>query len=307
MEEKSAQFKKLFPGVELSRPLAEVSSFQVGGPADLFYELEDINQLPSLMEAANRLDIARVIIGGGSNVIFHDNGFRGLIIRIKANKIRIEGEIIVAEAGAFVSKVIQTAQQNNLIGLHKLIGIPGTIGGAVRGNAGAQGMEICEVIDSAKLYDSQKGIFEAKKEYFEFGYRHSKIKQNQEILLEVQLKLTKNDDSKAKEESQKEVEEILKARIGRQPTGKTCGSFFKNPNPDLGAGYLLDQCGCKGLQVGRAQVSYQHANWILNLGRATQKHVIDLARMMSERVIERYDIELVPEVQLIGEEGFLVL
>jgi UDP-N-acetylmuramate dehydrogenase len=175
----------------------------------------------------------------------------------------------------------------------------------VRGNAGANGTEIKDFVQSAEIFTPGKGIHKVGKDYFNFDYRHSAVKKNKDIILKVSLQLQKIKTPEATAEVTREVQEIIKSRAGKQPAGKTCGSFFKNPENNLPAGHLLDQVGCKGLQYGGAQVSYLHANWIINLGNASQQDVIDLAKEMRERVRNRFDITLVPEVQLVGEDGFI--
>lgn len=273
----------------------------IGGPADLFYALKNIDELTGLVETAKILKIPHIIIGGGTNIIFSDRGFRGLVIRMQAQKIDINGNKITAEAGAPLALVIQKSLQHNLTGLQRLSGLPGTIGGAVRGNAGCNGTEIKDVFESAQVYLPNKGICTLKAKDLAFAYRHSALKKNPGIILKVTLKLKKEDCSKAA----LEAKELITSRAGKQPAGKTCGSFFKNPQPELSAGYLLDQTGCKGLQYGNAQVSWLHANWIMNLGGATQADVADLAGEMRERVRDRFDITLIPEVQFVGETGFI--
>jgi len=357
--QKYLDFQTLFPRTEVDKPLADFSSIRIGGPADLFYALKNIDELPDLVSSAHQLSIPYIIIGGGTNVVFHENGFRGLIIRIQANKVAIENDLIIAEAGAALSNIVLLSLKHNLCGLQKLLGLPGTIGGAVRGNAGAHGIEIKDFFLKAEIYSpavaasapaihtpapvpastrraatsitaaapskspSHQGkIHTVGPDYFAFSYRHSTLKQNNDIILKVYLKLQPGDCGPAMLEAQ----ETLKSRLGKQPTGNTCGSFFKNPQPPApgaaqhrepastgsrpapgAAGALLDQCGCKGLQQGQVRVSNEHANWIINLGGATQTDLITLAHTMQKRVKERFNINLIPEVQLIGETGFIQL
>jgi UDP-N-acetylmuramate dehydrogenase len=211
--------------------------------------------------------------------------------------------VISATAGTPLSVVIQFALKNNFVGIEKMMGIPGTIGGAVRGNAGAFGCEIKDVFKKALILDDDNEIKEVGPDFLNFGYRESAIKKSKKIILKVWMEFKKDPESakKALEEGGK----IIIERIGKQPKGKCCGSFFKNPDQQLSAGYLLEQCGCKGLQVGGAQVSHEHANWIINRGDATQEDVINLSSMMKERVLEHFDVTLEREVQLVGEFGMI--
>ena len=308
MSDKIAQFIKKFPSAESDKTLAPFTTLQVGGPADLYYALTNTNEIEDLIKTAKELEIPFFVLGGGSNTVFHENGFRGLIIHIKAKTITVEEDRIIADAGALLSLVLQTARKNDLIGMEKFMGLPGTVGGAVRGNAGAFGIETKDVFEKALIYNEEQGLHEETAEYFNFKYRSSTVKarKGQDIVLQVTYKLEKGNTA----EAMKENAAVIASRLKKQPAGKNTGSFFKNPRPfdsDEGpaiyAGQLLDDASCKGLRVGEIQVSDQHANWIMNLGNATQTQVIELMKTMQTRVKERFGIELEPEVQFVGEHG----
>lgn len=324
------EFTKSFPQTERNKPLAPLTSVKIGGPAALFYTLANIEEFPAMVEKANQLKIPYFIIGGGSNIVFHDLGFHGLVIQIKANQIKVEKETIIADAGALLSQIVQTATKNNLSGMERLTGLPGTIGGAVRGNAGAFGTETKDIFYKALIYNQKEGLREEKKEYFKFDYRSSTVKSSKgrDIILRVYLKLTPKPPQEIKKNTMELVETLL-SRAEKQPQGQTTGSFFKNPklplneypqsgshfaaaapqmsgapkNKPPSAGYLLDITGCKGLTEGKAQVSSKHANWIMNIGGATQKDIIKLAKTMRARVKTHFGITLEPEVQLVGTTG----
>lgn len=302
------EFLKSFPNTEQNKPLAPFTAIKIGGPAALFYTLTNIEELPKLLEKATALSIPCFIMGGGSNIVFHDQGFHGLVIHIKAKQIKVEKDTIIADAGALLSQIIQTASKNNLSGMEKLTGLPGTIGGAVRGNAGAFGTETKDIFSKALIYNQKDGLHEEEKDYFKFDYRSSTVKsaKGKDIILRVHLKLTPASPEEIKKNTL-ELVETLKSRAEKQPQGQTTGSFFKNPKTAPSAGYLLDQAGCKGLTKGHAQVSEKHANWIMNLGGATQKDVIELAKTMRERVKNDYNVILEPEVQLVGSNGIIDL
>lgn len=295
--------KEQFPLLQHNISLAPLTTLQVGGSADFYYILKDIDELPVLLYEAKKSQMPVFILGGGSNTIFADGGFRGLVIHMKANTIKVEGDRIIADAGALLSQVLQASLKHNLTGMERLMGLPGTVGGAVRGNAGAFGTETKDLIEKALIYNEKKGIHEVFKDYFEFSYRTSLVKKNPGIdtVLRVFYKLSPANN----DEAMQETLQILKSRAGKQPIGKTSGSFFKNPSSETTAGYLLDQAECKGLQVGQAKVSDLHANWIMNLGGATQKDVVELAKIMCERVREKFQIILEPEVQFVGEKGMV--
>lgn len=302
------QFIDQFPQTEREKPLAPFTTLQVGGPADLYYTLTDVEELPELIQAAKKLEIPFFVLGGGSNTIFHEKGFRGLIIHMKAKNIEIAGERIIADAGVLLSQVLQAAMKNGLTGMEKFMGLPGTVGGAVRGNAGAFGVETKDVVEKALIWNEEQGLHEAPASYFNFSYRSSTVKkrQGQDIVLRVYYKLTKGDPKAA----MKENAAVIASRLKKQPAGKNTGSFFKNPRPfdseegpAIYAGKLLDEAGCKGLRVGDIQVSDQHANWIMNRGNATQTQVIELMKTMQERVKKQFNVQLEPEVQFVGETG----
>lgn len=318
---------KQFPALEQHKPLASLVTFNIGGPADLFYKLTDTSELEPLLKTAKELDIATFILGGGSNTIFADEGFRGLVIHMVAKTITTgPGESVVAESGALLSQVIQFALKNNLSGMEKMMGLPGTIGGAVRGNAGAFGIEIKDIFQKAQIYNQEKGLYEASAKDLHFDYRTSKIKASAvaaasgsatpEIVLKVWLKLHEASPEQAKA-ALAEAMDIVKNRISKQPKGKCSGSFFKNPvtpdykNPaaqpkETKAGYLLEQIGAKGLQVGGVKVSDQHANWLMNTGNGTQKEVRELSKLLQNKVKERFNIALEREVQLVSVNGQLI-
>lgn len=320
-----------FPALEQNRPLAPLTTFGIGGPADLFYKLTNIDDLEPLMGAAFIEGIPTFILGGGSNTIFADEGFRGLVIQMAAKKITLEhGEtalkaattqIVSAESGALLSQVIQFALKNGLSGMEKMMGLPGTIGGAVRGNAGAFGTEIADLVHYVLLHDPQGTEFfdEASNQQLQFGYRTSAIKRTPDkIVLKVWLKLAKITPEKA-QKALAEATDIVKNRISKQPKGKCSGSFFKNPTtpdyrnpqpPESKAGHLLEQIGAKGMSRGGVQVSPQHANWLMNNGTAahpaTQKDVLALSEALQKAVQDRFQITLEREVQLVSAEGELL-
>lgn len=292
-----------FPLLQFNVLLAPFTTLQVGGPADFYYPLKNIEELPNLLKEAQKAKIPVFILGGGSNTVFADEGFRGLVIHMKANTITVEGNTIIADAGALLSQVLQASLKHKLSGMESLMGLPGTVGGAVRGNAGAFGTETKDIVEKALIYNEKKGIHEVSKEYFDFSYRTSSVKRHPGVdtVLRAFFTLTPAETTKALQETL----QILKSRAGKQPTGKTSGSFFKNPSIEATAGYLLDQVGCKNLQVGQAKVSELHANWIMNVGGATQKDVIELAKIMYQRVMDKFQVALEPEVQFVGEKGMI--
>lgn len=330
-----------FPAVEQGKPLAPLTTFGIGGPADLYFKLTKTMDFEPLIKAAQELAVPVFVLGGGSNTIFADEGFRGLVIHMAAKNIFLEaagtdaaatatkaGEparttetLVVAEAGALLSQVIQFALKNRLTGMEKMMGLPGTIGGAVRGNAGAFGIETKDIFHKALIYSPEKGLFEAGAGDLGFDYRSSLVKKDQvrtqkalETVLKVWLKLKPADPETAKA-ALAEATDIVKNRISKQPKGKCSGSFFKNPvtpdythpqPPETKAGWLLEQIGAKGTRVGGVQVSPEHANWLMNTGNGTQKDVLELSELLQNKVKERFGVELEREVQLVAPQGRLI-
>ncbi len=285
-------------GIEIKRdePLAPYTAYKIGGPADYFVNIRASADLPKVIEAAEKDKIPYMLLGGGCNTVFSDKGFRGLVIHNMANKIEVHGSQMIVESGTPLSLVIAEALKHELGGIDKLFGLPGTIGGAIYGNAGAQGVEIGDFVVSVKIYRSGQGIVEEPKEYFQFSYRHSFLKKSHEIVLEVKLDLPTLDPDGA-------PIEVLKFRAEKQPKGKVAGSFFKNPTANESAGFLIDKAGLKGLKVGDIEISQQHGNWLMNLGSATQKDILAVARKTKEIVKEKFGIDLEPENILIDEHG----
>lgn len=285
--------------------LAPYSTFQIGGPADYFFRATNKDELKNAYIWGKNQKLPIFIVGGGSNVIFSDKGFRGLVIRNEANHIHLQNTVIEAESGALWSQLIQLAIQNNLSGIERLIGLPGTIGAAVRGNAGCNGVETKDLLISATLLDEVTfNEKEVESEYFNFSYRESKIKRDPELVLSVKLGLKPHkgtpDDLRAT------MKEVLLDRNGKQPTGKNAGSFFKNPSLTFSAGRAIDEAGLKGFTVGDAQISEKHANFFMNLGKATQQDLIQLARHAAKKVQEKTGIQLEQEVNILDEFGHVM-
>ncbi len=290
------KIKKIFPNVQQNVPIAPFTAYKIGGNADLYYEVKNIDEIPKLIQFAESNYLSYFLLGGGCNTIFSDKGFRGLLIHNKADKIIVEGDRVTADSGAMLGLVIAEAKKNNLGGIIKLVALPGTIGGAVYGNAGAQGVEIGDFVEKVKLFDNKKGVIEEDNAYFQFSYRTSILKQNAQIVLRVTLKLPPLDPRNA-------TAEVLQFRAQKQPKGKVAGSFFKNPSKDKAAGYLIDKAGLKGTSVGDMEVSQLHGNWLINKGNGTQEDLVKLARKLKEEVKKQFDTELNPENILIDEYG----
>jgi UDP-N-acetylmuramate dehydrogenase len=299
-------------GMQQNVELAKFTTFQMGGQADYYYAVKDVMMIPKLIEACKEDGLPYVLLGWGSNMIFSDLGFRGLIIHNLARKCELAeemgtGRLIAADSGTLLSQIIQFSLKNNLTGMEKLMGVPGTIGGAVRGNAGAFGLETTHLFEKALIYRPNSGeTVEITHADMEFDYRHSKIKDSREIVLKVWLRLQPGDTQAGVEE----VRRIITSRAGKHPSGRSAGSFFKNPSGNsigegFSAGYLSDQCGFKGKHIGGAFISEKHGNFLMNDGTATMRDVMELCLEIQQAVLAKFGIKLEREVALIGEHGYI--
>jgi UDP-N-acetylmuramate dehydrogenase len=276
------------PEIQKNVKLAPLTSYKIGGTADFYCAAQSNNEIIALIKYANEKNISYFLFGGGFNTIFADKGFRGLIIHNKAKGIEVLGKKVKCDAGVMLG----------LVRIAQLRGLPGTVGGAIYGNAGANGVEIADLLESAVIMNDEGDVREVGNDYFEFGYRTSKLKKTNEIVLNVTLDL-----AKITKENGGDAAGFVKFRAKKQPKGFSAGSFFKNPSPDKSAGYLIDQAELKGLSVGGVEVSDLHGNWLVNDGTGTQKDVITLAGKIKKTVKDQFDIELSPENIIIDEHG----
>ncbi len=295
--------KLAFNKIIFDEKLSKHSTFQIGGPADFFYELNQTDELVPLLKFCRKNHLPYFIFGGGSNILFDDKGFRGLIIKIKTRKITINNDLTVtADAGMAVASLIQFTIEENLSGLESWIGLPGTVGGAVRGNAGCNGLETKQILKHAQLLNPKTcKVHRVGNDYFEFDYRYSKLKKTQEIVLTATFQLKKREMSPAEQHHM--IKSLQKTRISKQPFGASTGSFFKNPSPDQSAGLLIEMAGLKGKVMNHAQISPKHANFFLNLGGAKAADILKLARFARRTIQRKFDIALEEEVQILSTKA----
>lgn len=300
------EFTGNFPKIIFNEKLSKYSTFQIGGPADFFYKIKNNSEITNIINFCKNKKIPYFILGGGSNILFDDKGFRGMVIKIETNNVEIKNNKIIADAGVLISRLLNESIKNNLSGLEKWIGLPGTVGGAVRGNAGCNGLETKDVLASAAILETKTGKTKnVANKYFKFGYRYSRLKDTNEILLNAVFQLKKRRFSR--EEQKKMMNEIQKTRLGKQPFGRTAGSFFKNPSKNHPAGKLIEDAGLKGKIIGKAQIPKKHANFFVNLGNASSRDIIELAKLVKHEVKAKFGIELKEEVQIISETGLTEL
>ena len=283
----------------LNEPLAKHTTFRVGGPAALYFQADNVSDLALLLKYCDEKEIDCLVIGRGSNLLFSDKGFDGVVVRLGRdfNKLKIDEENnqIIAGAAVVLARVISKAHDNSLRGLGFCVGIPATVGGAIASNAGAFGSNICELVSKLHVVDKNGlGLMQGP---FNTGYRKGPLKKN-EIVIEAIFNLVHGNKTQIKAEA----ERYYKKRKSTQPLNlPNAGSVFKNPSEKVSAGRLIEECGLKGERVGDAMISKIHANFIVNKGRAKASDVYSLIRLAKATVKEKHNIELEPEVKILGD------
>ncbi len=288
----------LGPAVRRDVRLAPFTSVQVGGPADLLIEVESTDDLVNAVAAAREWGVPWRVLGGACNVLIADQGLRGLVIINRAGAIDIDVLTVCAESGASMARLARRCAQAGLAGLTWAAGLPGTVGGAVIGNAGAFGGDVAETLLSATLLEADGSFTERDNEWFAFGYRGSRLKREREqtrVVLSATFGLQPGDRTELLEQ----VDRLLAERRVRYPSGATMGSTFVNP-PNGFAGQLIDEAGLKGYRVGGAHVSPKHANFLVNDENATAEDVLHLIEHIREEVERHSGVELTLEVELLG-------
>lgn len=275
--------------------LASRTTYRAGGTARYFAEAHSRADLLEALTFAQTQKIPFFILGWGSNVLFADGEYPGIVISNLWGTVDWDGTRGRADSGAILPMLVTDTAKYGFAGLEQLAGIPGTVGGAVRGNAGTPDGTFGDVVTSVEVWDNgqTKKITKSK---CRFGYRTSRFKKNQEVILSVEFVLEKTDQNLTQT-----LQSLLSRRAQKQPQGFSCGSFFQNPAGES-AGKLIENCGLKGKQIGGAQVSDLHANWILNTGHATATDILTLGRLVRDEVLKKTGITLLPEVEIVGEK-----
>lgn len=279
--------------------LSKYTFTKTGGPADLIAFPKDIKEVQSLLIMAKEQQLPITVLGNASNLIIKDGGIRGLVIILTdMNKIISNGEYVIAQAGARYIDTTIVAQQNGLSGLEFAAGIPGSVGGAVYMNAGAYGGETAEIIDTVTVLTPENEIKIFNNDELEFGYRHSLIQEQNDIVLEASFKLVPGD----KEKIQAKMDELNELRASKQPLElPSCGSVFKRPEGYF-AGKLIHDAGLQGYQSGGAQVSTKHAGFIVNVDHATATDYLNVIKHVQETVYKQNQVHLETEVRIIGQD-----
>lgn len=292
---------ELLPGrVRAGELMKKHTTWRIGGPSDIFVDPAGREELRLVVSFAHQRGIPLTVIGNGSNLLVSEGGIRGIVVKVGSGLARIstgESEII-AEAGAKLARVAAAARDAGLGGFEFSAGIPGTIGGAVVMNAGANGSSIGTLVREVLLLSFKGELYRKTKEEMNFGYRSSVLKREPAIVVEASFSCYSRDKDRIKED----MERFLVRRKLTQPLCQpNAGSVFKNP-PGDSAGRLIEAAGLKGMRVGDAQISTLHANFIVNLGSATAGDVLALIDRARGAVHSSFGVELKPEVKVIGDE-----
>jgi len=281
--------------VETNYPLAKRTWYGLGGPADYFIRPHTTEQLAQINRRCNENGIRIYVMGFGSNLLINDDGVRGAVIKLDAEpftNVQFNGQEVTAWAGAELSKLVLTCVEKGLSGVEALTGIPGSVGGAVRMNAGGNFGDFGSVVESVTLMDKAGKIFQKSKPELVFDYRQANI--TAKFILNARLKLNAADP----EQVLRTVKEIWIYKKNSQPLNtKNAGCIFKNPG-GTSAGALIDRAGLKGLRIGGAVVSDKHANFIIAEDGCTSWHVTQLIETVKQRVKEQFDVELELEIEI---------
>ncbi len=293
------ELREIFgPRIRSAMPLAELTSFRIGGPADLFVAVEEETELMHAKAAAYRAGVQCFCLGAGTNLLVSDRGMRGLVVRLGDGfgKIKIDGTKVVAGAAAAFGTLVQVAIDRSLEGLEFGEGIPGTVGGGLVMNAGAFGGEIAKVVTLVHGVTEAGEAIALTRDEVKFAYRRTELPAHF-VITRVDFELARGDRAQL----MARVAELKATRASRQPRGvPNAGSIFKNP-PGNFAGKLLEGAGLKGTRLGGAAFSDQHANFIVNLGGAQAAEVRALIDMARNKVKEQSGVWLEPEVRLVGD------
>ncbi|NWF92671.1 MAG: UDP-N-acetylmuramate dehydrogenase [Syntrophaceae bacterium] len=279
-------------------PMKQFTSIKVGGPVDSLLFPKDLVELKKVISYATAKNIPFLILGKGTNLVVRDRGVRGWAICLTQwmKKVRADGEVVEAEAGLSIQRLVQFSIQKGLTGLEPFFGIPGTVGGGLMMNAGAWGAELKDIVLSVTLMREDGEVVERPRQKLKFSYRQLAIPASW-VIVKGRFQLSKG----RKEEILERVKSYSEMRRRTQPLDyPSAGSIFKNP-PEGPAGKWIEEVGLKGFRIGQAMISDRHANFIINLGKATAQEVIDLMEFVERKVYEEKGISLEREVRVVGE------
>ena len=316
---------RTFGHVKLNEPMSKHTTLKIGGPVDFFLTIDSTEKVAEALKFLDGEGVPYFIVGGGSNMLVHDEGYHGVAIKILDSKFQILDSLVEASAGCITVEIAQKSIAGGLTGFEWGVGVPGTIGGAVRGNAGAMGGEMKDAVEEVEVYRNGE-IEKLGNEECKFGYRDSVFKHEGGVVLRVRLRLRLREPNEMG--GMRAALENLQYRNKTQPQGyASIGCIFKNlefgiwnlendpkfqilnsrfqipaefiKRGKISVGWLVEQAGMKGVRVGNAQVSERHGNFIVNLGGATANDVIALIAQVKEKVYDRCGVEIEEEIQII--------
>ena len=286
--------------IKYNEPMKNHTSFKIGGPAEVLIKITNVDELKEILKISEDNNIPITIIGNGSNLLINDEGIKGIVLKIEIKKFEIiEREDntfkIILGSGNKIGEIAQKLYQKEIEGFEFASGIPGTIGGAIRMNAGAHGTEMKDIVKTITYITSKGQINKISSEEAKFEYRKSIFTQNRNVILETEIQLSKG----KKEEIKSKMDEYATYRKEKQPIEyPSAGSTFKR-GTDFITAKLIDECGLKGYQIGGAQISEKHAGFIINKGNASAKDVINLIEYTKEQVYNKFGKNIETEIEII--------
>ena len=301
MKQAEVIYNELIKTIDIKQDelLSKYTNTKTGGPADYLAFPKSVAEVKQLLAMANEADLPLTILGNASNLIVRDGGIRGLVLILtEMNQITVQGDIVTAQAGTSLIATTERAYRAGLTGLEFAAGIPGSVGGAVFMNAGAYGGEIKEVVATVTVLTPAGKVVTYRNEELDFGYRHSRIQEENDIVLAATFKLSPG----CKEDIRAEMDRLNFLRASKQPLEyPSCGSVFKRPVGHY-TGKLIHDAGLQGFQIGGAQVSTKHAGFIVNVAGATGQDYIDVIHHIQAVIKEKFDVDLETEVRIIGSD-----
>lgn len=288
--------------IYIDEPMSKHTSFKIGGKADYFILINTIQELKKVLDLIKKYKINFVILGNGTNVLVRDGGIRGVVIKLELKDFKIRKNaneiLITAEAGMPLATLSAIALKEEIEGLEFLSGIPGTLGGAIRMNAGAYGREMKDIVVKTRYITYDGKIKTLTLDEHKFEYRNSIFEKTEGIILDSTLKLQKGN----KNEIEAKIEEYTKSRKEHQPLEyPNAGSIFKRAE-GMPTAKMIDDCGLKGYSIGDAEISTKHAGFIINKGKATAKDVLELIEHIKNEVKEKFKLEIELEILVLGDE-----
>ena len=281
----------------LAEPLAKHTSLKIGGPAEYYLRVTTEEDLIGAIRVAREKELPVFLLGAGTNLLVADEGIKGVVLHNDWSEIGVDGTIITASSGTPMASVAAAAARNGILGLEWMATVPGTVGGAVHGNAGAYGKETKDDLIDAELMDLNGRTWTASNEDLKFAYRTSALQHTPTIVMRARFRGERGERADAV----RRIKEIANDRMSKQPLAQpNTGSIFRNPPGDH-AGRLIEAAGLKGAIEGGAMVSTKHANFIVNIGDASAWDVRKLMERAQREVKEKFGVDLMPEVEMVGE------